>query len=76
MADQLAKLDPIELSQTPSVSPPPGAKVDFDGQNPLETVSIAVTSVFIGLALFFVAIRACVKMKKYSKTSWDDGKTL
>lgn len=76
MADQLAKLDPIQLSKMSSANPPPGVTVDFDGQNPLETISIAVTSVFIGLAIFFVAIRACVKMKKYSKTSWDDGKTL
>ena len=76
MADQLSNLDPTQLSKISSISPPPGAKVDFGGQNPLGTVSIAVTSVFIGLALFFVAIRALVKIKKYSKKSWDDGKTL
>lgn len=74
MADQLAKLDPAQLSKMPSMEPPPGVTVDFDGQNPLQTTSIAVTSVFIGLAFFFVAIRACTKMKKYSKKSWDDGR--
>ncbi|KAG6990990.1 hypothetical protein G7Y79_00059g091750 [Physcia stellaris] len=72
MADQLAKLDPAQLSKMPSVAPPPGATVDFNGQNPLETTSIAVTSVFMGLAFFFVAIRACTKMKEYNRRSWDD----
>ena len=75
MADQLAKLDPAQLSKMPSVAPPPGATVDFNGQNPLETTSIAVTSVFMGLAFFFVAIRACTKMKEYNRSSWDDGRT-
>lgn len=73
MADQLAHLDPALLSKMPSVPPPPGATVDFNGKNPLEATAITVTSVFMGLAFFFVAIRACTKIKTYSKTSWDDG---
>jgi len=74
MADQLAHLDPALLSKMPSVPPPPGATVDFNGQNPLEATAITVTSVFMGLAFFFVGMRACTKMKTYSKRSWDDGK--
>lgn len=74
MADQLAHLDPALLSKMPSVPPPLGATVDFDGKNPLKATAVTVTSVFMGLAFLFVGIRACTKVKTYSKRSWDDGK--
>ena len=75
MAEQLAQLSQAQLSQMPSVPPPPGAIIDFDGPNPLGKTTITVTSVFIGLAIFFTAIRACTKLKAWSRRSWDDGKT-
>lgn len=74
MADKLAHLNPALLSKMSSVPPPLGATVDFDGKNPLEATAITVTSVFMGLAFFFVGIRACTKMKTYSKRFWDDGR--
>ena len=73
MAGQLAQLDPAQSSKTPSVAPPVGAIVDFDSPNPLEKMSITVTSVFMGLAFLLAGIRAYTKMKKYSRKSWDDG---
>ena len=72
MANQLSQLDPAELSKTPTVSPPPGATVNFDGPNPLEFTMIIVTSIFMGLAFLFVGIRAYTKIKIYGKGSWDD----
>lgn len=72
MASQLLQLDPAELSKTPSVSPPPGAAIDFEGPNPLEATTIIIASVFMGLAYFFVGIRAYTKIKIYGKGSWDD----
>ena len=76
MADQLAQLTPAELSKMPSMRPPPGAVIDFDGPNPLERTTITVTSTFMGIALFFVSIRAYTKVKIYGKGSWDDRKYL
>ncbi len=75
MTDQLAKLDPAELSKMPSVPPPPGATVGFDPPNPLKTTTITVTSVFMGLAFLFIGIRAYAKIKIYHKGSWDDRKS-
>ncbi|CAD6593000.1 MAG: hypothetical protein ASARMPREDX12_006648 [Alectoria sarmentosa] len=72
MAAQLAKLGPAELSKLPSMPPPAGATIDFGGPNPLETTIISVTSVFIGLAIMFVGIRAYTKIKINRKGSWDD----
>lgn len=74
MAGQLAQLDPAELSKSPSVSPPPGAIIDFDGPNPLETTIISVTTGFMGLAFLFVGIRVYTKTKIKGSWSWDDGK--
>ena len=74
MAAQLAKLGPAELSKLPSMPPPAGATIDFGGPNPLETTIISVTSVFIGLAIMFVGIRAYTKIKINRKGSWDDRK--
>ena len=74
MADQVAKLSSAELSQMPSIPPPPGVTIDFDGPNPLETTNITVTSVFMGIAFLFVGIRAYTKIKIYKKGSWDDRK--
>ena len=74
MADQLAQLDPAQLSKTPTVSLPPGTTINFDEPNPLETTIVTVSSVFMGLAFLFVAIRAYTKIKEYSRRSWDDGK--
>ena len=74
MADQLSQLSPAELSQMPSIPPPPGATIDFDGPNLLGTTSITVTSVFMGLAFVFLGIRAYTKIKIYRKGSWDDRK--
>ncbi len=75
MADQLAQLaqlDPAQLSKLPSVTPPPGVALDFDGPNPLETTIVTVTSVFIGLTFVFIGIRAYTKIKIYRRGSWDD----
>ena len=76
MADQLSQLSPAQLSQMPSTSPPPGSIVDFDGPNPLETTIVTVTSVFMGLAFLFVAIRLYTKINISGKGSWDDRKVL
>ena len=73
MAEQLSQLDPVQLSQMPTVPPPPGEIVDFDKPNPQEIMIITVISVFIGLAILFVGIRAYTKAKQYSRRSWDDG---
>ena len=74
MAGQYAQMDPVQLSKTPTVPPPPGATINFDEPNPLQKTIITVTSVFMGLSFFFVGIRAYVKLMKYSRKSWDDGK--
>lgn len=74
MAGQLAQLDPAELSKLPSVAPPPGVTIDFDGPNPLEATSVTVTTVFVGLAFLFVGIRAYTKIKIKGSWSWDDCK--
>ena len=75
MAAQLAQLDPAQLSKTSTVPPLPGVTVNFDGKNPLKTVIITVTSVFMGLAFFFVGIRVYIKIMRYSRRSWDDGES-
>ena len=72
MASQFSQLSPAALSKTPAVSPPPGVTSNFDGPNPLEATIITVTSVFMGLAFFFVGIRAYTKIKIYGRGSWDD----
>ena len=72
MASQLSQLDRAELSKIPTVSSPPGATVNFDGPNSLESTMIIVTSIFMGLAFLFVGIRAYTKIKIYGKGSWDD----
>ena len=74
MAGQLAQLDPAELSKLPSVAPPPGATIDFDGPNPLKGTLVTVTAVFMGLAFLFVGIRAYTKIKIKGSWSWDDCK--
>ena len=74
MADQLAQLSPAELSKLPSMPVPAGLTVDFDGPNPLETTIISVTSVFIGLAVLFVGMRAYTKIIVNRRASWDDRK--
>ena len=75
MAAQLAQLSPAELSKLPSMPLPAGATIDFGGPNPLKTTIISVTSVFIGLALLLVGIRAYTKIKINRSGSWDDRKS-
>ena len=74
MASQLAQLDPAQLSKLPTIPPPPGGTIDFDGPNPLETSNITVTTVFMGLAFLLVGIRAYTKIKIKGSWSWDDRK--
>ena len=74
MAAQPAEMDPAKLSELPSVPAPPGSISDLDGPNPLKTTIITVTTVFMGLALLFMGIRAYTKIKIKGRWSWDDGK--
>ena len=72
MAAQIAQLTPAELSKSPSLPPPVGATIDFDGPNDLRVTSIAVTTVFMSIAFSFVGVRAYTKLRIYRKASWDD----
>ena len=72
MADLLGQIDPAVLASTPSMKPPDGAVADFDGPMLWRTTGISITSVFLALALGFVAIRVYTKTIIVGKGSWDD----
>lgn len=79
MADQIAQitqLDPDILESLPTIQPPDGVQVDFNGPHPRQKTEIVATTVFITAMLVLVGIRAWTKLRKLCKTSWDDGKYL
>ena len=72
MADLLGQIDPAVLASTPSMKPPDGVSVDFDGPMPWLNTGVSVTSVFLSLALVSVGIRVYTKTIIVGKGSLDD----
>lgn len=72
MADLLGQIDPAVLASTPSMMPPNGTVVDFDGAMPWLNTGVSVTSVFLSLALVFMGIRVYTKTIIVGKGYLDD----
>lgn len=66
------QLDPATLDNVPLSPPPNGVNIHFHEQNPWKATAIAVTSIFVILAIIFTSIRSYTKIKILSKGSWDD----